>query len=102
MENVIARIVEIEKQCAQDIDQAEQEYSEKIEAHRRTLEEKKAIESARIVETGNARLEQALAEAKRQTEAAYSAASRDHERLYQDPALIEEIKEKITSILLEV
>ncbi len=102
MENVIARIMEIEKQCAQDIEQAELEYSEKIEAHRRTLEEKKAIEFARIVEAGNARLEQALAEAKRQTEAASLAASRDHERLYQDPALIEAIKEKVVSILLEV
>ena len=102
MENVITRIVEIEKQCTEEVEKAELEYRKKIDAHKNTLEEKKARECALIVTAGNQRLEQALEEAKRQSEAEQLAASSDNERLYQDPALNEAIKEKIISILITI
>ena len=102
MENVITRIVEIEKQCAGEVEKAEREYREKIEVHKSVIEGKKAKEFALIITAGNERLSQALEEAKRQTEAASLAASTVHEGLYRDSALNEAIKEKVVSILLAI
>jgi len=102
MENVITQIVEIEKQCAGEVEKAEREYREKIEVYKNTIEEKKSREIALIVTEGNERLAQALEQAKKQTEAEFLASTRDNEKLYQDQVLTEEIKEKIVSILLAI
>lgn len=102
MENVITQIVEIERQCAEEVEKAEREYRKKIEAYKNTIEEKKARELALIVTEGNERLAQALEQAKKQTEAEFSASTRDNEKLYQDQALNEEIKGEIISILLAI
>jgi Zn-dependent M32 family carboxypeptidase len=102
MDNVITQIVEIEKQCAEEVEKAEREYEKKIETYKNTIEEKKAREFALIISEGNERLAHALEEAERQTEAAFSASTRNNEKLYQDPALNEEIKGNIVSILLTI
>jgi hypothetical protein len=102
MENVITRIVEIEKQCAQDITNAEQEYKKKVEVHKRTLEKKKSQAFNDIVVKGNTRLVQALEEAKRKTQADSLAAKSSFDRLYKDSSLHDAIKEKIVSILLKI
>ncbi len=102
MENVITQIVEIEKQCAEEVEKAEQEYRKKIEVYKNTIEEKKSREFALIVTEGNERLAQALEQAKKQTEAEFLASTKDTEKLYQDQVLNEEIKGKIVSILLAI
>jgi ABC-type bacteriocin/lantibiotic exporter with double-glycine peptidase domain len=100
MANVITRIVEIEKQCAEEIEKADREYKLKIEEYRLTLEEKKEKEFAALIFAGNEKFAQALNEAKEQTQAESMAADKDRERLVQDVELKETIKEKIVSILL--
>jgi hypothetical protein len=100
MDAVITRIIEIEKQCAMEIKQAEDLCREKIEAHKRDLKEKKGGEYARIMAAGDARATQAIEALKKQTESAFLAAGRDDESRFQDPALTKTIKEKILVILL--
>ena len=100
MDDMITRIVEIEKRCADEIEEAEQAYRKKIEAHRGITQEKKAREYARIVSEGEGRLAQVIEEAKKKTEAEFQAAGGDIERLYQDSSLDWEIQERILSILL--
>ena len=102
MDDMITRIVEIEKQCADEVERAEQACREKIETHRQAAQEKKAGECARIVSEGGARLTQAIEEAKKKTEEESRAAQGDIERLYQDPSLNREIQEKVVSILLTI
>ena len=48
METIITRIVEIEKQCTAEVEQAERESKERVEAHRQALEERKKKEFAAI------------------------------------------------------
>jgi len=68
MDDMITRIVEIEKQCADEIEKAEQACREKIETHRRAAQERKAGECARIVSEDEAQLAQAIEAAKKKTE----------------------------------
>lgn len=100
MASVITRIVEIEKQCAEEIDRAQRDYKTTIEKYRLSLEERKAKEFAAIISAGNDRLAQAIKEAGEQTREEFNAADRENERLVQDPDLKKEIREKIISILL--
>lgn len=102
MEDMITRIVEIEKQCADEIEKAEQACRQKIEAHKGAAQKKKTGEYARIVGEGNDRLAQAIEEAEKKTEAEFRAAQSDVERLYQDTLMDREIQEKIVSILLTI
>jgi hypothetical protein len=101
MDEVITRIVEIEKQCSANVEQAELEYGKRIEAHKRILEEKKTRERALIISAENTRLTKAVEEAKILTEGTSAALRRDSESLFQDPLLNEAIIEDIISILLE-
>lgn len=100
MEAVITRILEIEKQSAMDIERAEEAYRKNVEVHRRALEEERERTQALIVEKENSRLTEALQALNRQTEKTSLAAHRDYERLFQDPATIDAVKEKIVAILL--
>ena len=100
MADVITRIVEIEKQCAEEIEKAQRDYKTTIDAYRLRLDERKEKEFAAIVSAGDEKLAQAIKEAGEQTRAEFIAADRENERLVQDPALKEEIKERIVSILL--
>lgn len=100
MKTVITRIVELEKQCAAEVEQAERESKERIEAHRVGLEERKKKEFAAIEAANKERLAGALKEVEAEVERESEAVRRDHERLEQDAALREEIREKILSLLL--
>jgi hypothetical protein len=101
MDTVITRIIEIEKKSAADLERAEDTYRKNIEAHQRTLEEKKESAHAQIISTENARLTQNLQELNMKTEQASLASARDFENRFHDPALVEAIKEKIVAILLK-
>ena len=50
MDEVITRILEIEKQCCADVERAEVERAKRLEAHKRLLEEKRILEHARILD----------------------------------------------------
>ena len=100
MDAVITRIIEIEKQSAKDIERAEDAYRKNIEAHRRTLEEKKERVHAQNISTENARLTQTLRELNKQTEEGSLASARDYEFRFHDHALVEAVKENIVVILL--
>ena len=102
MEDMITRIVEIEKQCAVEIEKAEREYRQNIETYKGIAQEKKARECARIINEGDARRAQVIEEAEKKTLAEFQAAEGDIERLYQDMLLDREIQEKIVSILLTI
>lgn len=101
MDEVITRIMEVERQCAADIEQAEAQYAKRIEEHKRILEEKKTKEYARITAAENIRLAQAVEREKKQAEDATAVLQRDGENRLQDPVMKEAIKEDIISILLE-
>lgn len=101
MDEVITRIMEIERQCSDDVEKAEAEYSKNIELHKQVLEEKKTKEHARITSAQSARLTEAIENTKREIEAASTAFKRDSESRFQDPLLKEAIKEEIISILLK-
>ena len=100
MEDLIARVVEIEKQCAEAISNAEKNSKEKITAHARVLEERKASEFATITTETREKLTRSIEEARKRIEAETEAVRRSHERIDLDPTLRETIKQKIVSILL--
>ena len=101
MDEVITRIMEIEKQCASDVEQAEAQYLKKIKEYKNVLEEKKTKELVRITSAQNAILNQAIEKTKKEIEAASAAFKRDSESRFQDPHMKEAIKEEIISILLK-
>jgi hypothetical protein len=100
MDAVITRIIEIEKKSAMDIDRAEDTYRKNVEAHRLTLEKNKETTHTQIISKENTRLTQALEALKKQTEEAALASGRDYESRFNNPALVEKIKEQIIAILL--
>jgi len=101
MDTVVSRIIEIEKQSAANVERAENAYRKNIEAHRRNLEEKKERAHTQIISTENARLTQALSELNKRIEESYAAMAGDYETRFHDRTLVEAVKEKIVSILLE-
>ena len=100
MDEVITRIVEIEQQCSADVEKVQLEYQNRIEAHKKLLEDKKNKERDQILSTENIKLTKAVEEAKRKIKVDSAAFEKDNEVLFQDPVLNERIKEDIISILL--
>lgn len=100
MDAVMIRIIEIEKECAMDIERAEESSRKNIEAHQRALEEKKEQTHANIISTENHRLTEALRVLNQQTGEASLAAGKDYESRFQSPATLDAVKEKIVAILL--
>lgn len=100
MDEVITRIVSIERQCSARVEQARQDYSKNIESRRRSLEEQKTRAFAQITVSENLRLTGAMEEAGKQTGDASLAFQRDCEVPFQNPALAEAVREDIISILL--
>jgi len=100
MDDVITRIVEIEQQCTAEVKKARLDYKNKIEGHKRFLEEKNIREHAAILSAENVKLIQSVEEAKRKIEAEAADFRRNSENLFQDESLNRKIKEDIISILL--
>ncbi len=99
MDEVVTRIVAIERQCSAEVEQARQNYSKNIESRRRSLEEEKSRALAQITASENLRLARAIEEAQKKTGEASAAFQRDCEIPFQNPALIEAVREDIISIL---
>jgi hypothetical protein len=100
MDDLITRILEIEKQSDREIEGAEEACRKKIEVHRRTLEEEKERVNALITTSENTRLTQAIQDLKKRTEEESSAEIKKYEILFRDPDKIEIMKERIAAILL--
>lgn len=101
MDTVVSRIIEIERELARDLEQAEEASRTRIEARRLALEEEKERTRAGIISAENARLSKTILEAKAKTEAASSEFQKNSERPFHDPVTTQTIKENILSILLE-
>ncbi|MBN1546428.1 MAG: hypothetical protein JW902_07205 [Syntrophaceae bacterium] len=100
MNTVINRIMEIEKQSAIDIAQAEDACRKNVEAHRRALDEEKERVQTNIIRSENDRLTQAVQALNKQIEEESLVAVKELERLFQDPVTVDALKEKIVAILL--
>jgi len=100
MDNTITRIMEIEKQCADEIESAERASRQTIEKHRKAVEKRKTEENARIADKNEARLKETVTEEQKKIEAAFHEAEGDLEALSRDSSLKREIQERIVSILL--
>lgn len=101
MDALIARIVEIEKKSAAGVRVAESQYDERIDALRRSLDEEMTRKREQILSEANSRFAAAVEQAKKLADADTALMKSESERFFQNPALIEEIKEAIISILLE-
>lgn len=100
MDAVIARIIEIEKQSAINIERAEAAYHKNIEAHRNALGQKKEKAHAEIISAENTRCTEALEELKKQLKKASLTSEKDFESRFNDLALVDAIKKRIVAILL--
>lgn len=100
MDELITRIVEIERQSAADVRLAQSQYAERIDALRRSLEEEMSRKREIILSEANSRFTAAVDEARKQADADAASMKNSSERIFQNPVLIEEIKETIISILL--
>jgi hypothetical protein len=100
MDELITRIVEIERQSEADVRLAESQYAECIDALRRSLEEEMTSKRERILSDANSRFTEAVDEARKRADADTASIKNSSERVFQDPVLIEEIKETVISILL--
>ena len=101
MDELITRIVEIERQCAAVIEKAEAASAGRIAEHKRVCEAKKEEERKRILSSENARRTQTLNDAKQQIQNETADFLQGSERLFADPGLQTRIKEEILNILLE-
>lgn len=100
MVDVITRIMDIEKQSAREIERAEEISQKNIEVHRHALEEEKNRAHDIIITKEQARLTQTLQALNKQTEEASKSAGKEYEILFQNPATVNAIKERIVAILL--
>jgi hypothetical protein len=100
MDDVITRVVEIERQCSAEVEQVRRDSARTIEARRLLLDEEAARERERIAAAENAGVAEALAEAKKISAAVFSEARTDSDRLFEDPLLKEAVRREILAILL--
>jgi len=96
MENVITRIVEVERECAQELDKAQSEYRKRVEAGKALIEETLSSRFSSITAEADEEFSKALKDAQRQADEELTA----EKRPIGDPDLDREVKEKIISILL--
>ena len=100
MDDVITRIVEIERQCSADVENVQRESRNRIEAHRQFLEDEKKMEQDQIISMESARLAGAVEETAAKIKTEFEASEKESDILFQDPVLQERIRENIISILL--
>lgn len=100
MDELITRIVEIERQSAAEVRLAESQSAERMDALRRSLEEEMIRKRERILSEANTRFAAAVEAAKKNADADTALMKSESERFFQNPVLIEEIRETIIAILL--
>lgn len=93
-------IVEIEKQCATEIEKAEADSKSAIEAHRKALEEKKVREFDLIAAEAQEKLQKAVEESKRASEEKLEYVRNDLKIFLENQDINREIEERIVSTIL--
>jgi hypothetical protein len=99
-DNVISRIIEVERQCADAVEKAERNYRREIALYKQVLEEKKKNELERISAAEKARLLRAIEEKKEQIEIISKELAHTIDKLLEDASLNEAVKEKIVTMVL--
>ena len=100
MDDIIKKIVEVEKVCSEDIENAALEYRRKIDTLKCELEKKKAQAEAEILESNKKRFKSVVEEANEQVKAELNEIHKETDLLIQHRELCEAIKERIVLIVL--
>ena len=100
MNDTIKKIIEVERACSEDIENAALEYKKKIETLRYELENKKAQEKAEILERNKKRFRSAVEEANEHVKKELNEIQKEKNLLIQDKELCKAIKERIVLIVL--
>ena len=100
MDDIIKKIIEVEKVCSEDIENAGLEYRKKIESLRRELENKKAQAEAEILESNRKRFKSAVEEANEHVKKELNEIHKEKDLLIQDRELCKATKERIVLIVL--
>jgi DNA gyrase/topoisomerase IV subunit A len=100
MNDIIKKIIEVERVCSEDIENAALEYRKKIETIRYELENRKAQAKAEILESNKKRFRSAVEEANEHVRKELSEIPKEKDLLIQDKELCKAIKESIVSIVL--
>ena len=100
MDDIIKKIVEVEKVCSEDIENAALEYTKKIDTLKYELENKKAQAEAEILESNKKRYKSLVEDAHEQVKAELKEIHKETDLLIQDRELCKAIKERIVLIVL--
>ena len=100
MDDIIKKIVEVEKVCSEDIENAGLEYTRKIDTLKCELENKKAQAEAEILESNKKRSKSLVEEANERIKAELNEIHKEKDLLIQEKELCETIKERIVLIVL--
>ncbi|GAH57862.1 unnamed protein product, partial [marine sediment metagenome] len=87
MDDIIKKIIEVEKVCSDDIEDAELEYKKKIETLRFELENKKAKAKAEILESNKKRFKSAVEEANEHVKKELNEIHKEKDLLSHDKGL---------------
>lgn len=100
MDDIIKKIVEVEKVCSEDIEHAALEYKKKIETLRNELENKRTQAEAEILESNKKRFKSVVEEANERIKAELNEIHKETDLLIQHRELCKAIKERIVLIVL--
>ena len=100
MDDLIRKIVEVEKVCSEDVENAALEYRRKIDTLKYELENKRAQAEAEILESNKKRAKLVIEDANEQVKAELKEIHKETDLLIQDRELCKAIKERIVLIVL--
>ena len=100
MDDIIKKIVEVEKACSEDIENAALESRGKIDTLKYELENKRAQAEAEILESNKKRYKSLVEDANEQVKSELNEIHKETDLLIQDRELCKAIKERIVLIVL--
>ena len=100
MDDIIRKIVEVEKACSEDIENAALEYTKKIDTLKCELENKRAQAEAEILQSNKKRYKSLVEDANEQVKSELNEIHKETDLLIQDRELCKAIKERIVLIVL--
>jgi F0F1-type ATP synthase membrane subunit b/b' len=100
MDDIIRKIVEVEKVCSEDLENAALESRRKIDTLKYELENKRAQAEAEILESNKKRYKSLVEDANEQVKSELNEIHKETDLLIQDRELCEAIKERIVTIVL--
>ena len=100
MNDIIKKIIDVDRAYSEDIENAALEYKNRIETLRHELEDKKAQAKAEIIESNKKRFKSAVEEANEHVKKELNEIQKEKDMLIQDKELCKAIKERIVFIVL--